>query len=181
MAQDILIIVNAETGTVQMFAADPSIVQGNSQGSNELWVRVPASENLRWRVEPLQLSEGVSGEGDMYHAIISSVRLWGANAGQNQGDAGNYLVNWASNNGAGDTPYYNPSGDLIPGKNEDGKPATIGTQGINRPFVECTTQLSNRDEETSLKLAYSFSVDIYKGRQKVRSISWDPYVTVYRP
>lgn len=178
MAQDILIIVNCETGTVQMYAADPAIVQGNSQGSNELWVRVPASENLRWRVEPLQMAAGAGNEGDLYHAIISNLKLWGANpsATPPQGDASVYLVNWASNNGAGDTPYYNPPGDIRPGNT-----MPIATQGINRPFIECTTQMSSRDEVQSPRIAYSFTVDIYRGREKVNSVTWDPYVTVYRP
>ncbi|MDI3290365.1 hypothetical protein [Polyangium sp. 15x6] len=181
MAQDILIIVNAKTGTVQMYAADPSIVQGNSQGSNELWVRVPASEQLRWRVEPLQLAEGASGEADLYHAIITRVELWGPTESPPQGDASKYLVDWISNNGAGDTPYYSAPGTITAGKNTFGPPTPIATQGINRPFVACETQMSNRDEMVSPKIAYSFSVDIYLGREKVNTVTWDPYVTVYRP
>jgi len=178
MAQDILVIINCKSGTVNMYAADPSIVQGNSQGSSELWVRVPASENLRWRVVPLQLGEGAGGAAQLYHTIISKYHLWEANPSAHpaQGEASEYLVNWATNNGAGDTPYYHPPGDL----NRD-TDAAITTQGINRPFVECTTQLTGRDEEESKRLAYTFYVDIYRDREKVRTINWDPYVTVYRP
>lgn len=164
MAQDILVIVNCETNAVQMYC-DPSILYNSSEGSSELWVKVPVSTNLRWRTVPLQLTDEGAG---IYHTIISAYRLWPG--------ASDYLVDWATSNGGGDAPRYNPPGEL----NQEVS-APIAIEGINRPFIQCLTQLKNRDEMQSPQVAYTFYIDIYKNGHKLRTINWDPYVTVYRP
>jgi hypothetical protein len=174
--QDILIVVDCVRQSVQMYAADPGIVQSNSQGTNELWVKVPADTVLRWRAVPLQMDTGSDSEPELYHVIISSFKLWGAGGGTPpQGDASLYLKEWGTSNGEGDAPYYSSTGNIAPNTT-----LPVGTEGINRPFVQTTAQLTNRDETQGPKVAYSFTVDVYKNRTKVATINWDPFVTVYR-
>ncbi len=169
MAQDILIIINCDktaSNRIQMFC-DPSILDRSSEGSNELAVRVPVGTELRWRAVPLQLSEGASGGAGLYHVIIKQYRLWP--------NAEKYLVEWGTSNGGGDAPFYTPAGNLAASTD-----AAISTEGIDRPFIQCLTQLTSRDENVSPQVAYTFTVAIYKNGDKVEELGWDPYVTVYR-
>lgn len=171
MAQDILIIINCDrsaSNRIQMFC-DPSILDGNpgeGEGSYELGVKVPVSTELRWRATPLQTTD--PNDSGVYHVIIEQFHLWD--------NAGNYLVEWGTSNGGGDAPFYKPPGNLT----SDAQ-AAIGVEGIDRPFVQCLTQLTSRDETLGPKIAYNFTVAIYKNGTKVEDLSWDPYVTVYRP
>lgn len=176
MAEDILIVVNCETKAIQMFC-DPSIYHDNGEGSPELGVRVPAGTELRWRVVPLQLSQGPSMAAGVYHTIITAYGLYP--------DASTYLTEWGTSNGAGDAPYYSQPGNL--GSNSAPLPvpaatsAAISVEGINRPFVQCLTQLANRDQQEGPRVAYTFEVAIYKDGTKVDRVTWDPYVIVFRP
>lgn len=165
MAQDILIVVDCKSNKVQMFC-DPSILDsGSTEGSNELAVKVPVTTELRWRVVPLQLTD--PQDAGVYHTIIESFRLW-----QNAGD---YLIEWGTSNGDGSAPYYQSPGGLRPETS-----APVAVEGINRPFVQCLTQLTSRDETQSPRVAYTFTVGIYKNGTRVDGITWDPYVTIYR-
>lgn len=47
--------------------------------------------------------------------------------------------------------------------------------------MQCNTQLKDRDQQESPQVAYTFEVAIYKDGTKVDSITWDPYVIVFRP
>lgn len=168
MAQDILIVINTDrsaSNRIQMFC-DSSILDSSSEGSNELAVKVPVGTELRWRSVPLQTTD--PGNTGVYHVIIESYRLWD--------QAGTYLVEWGTSNGGGDAPFYKPTGNLSPET-----VAPISVEGIDRPFIQCLTQLSNRDENVSPKVAYTFTVGIYKNGDKVEDLSWDPFVTVFRP
>jgi len=173
---DILVLVDVNNRTAQMYAADQGIVQGGTQGSNELWVKVPAESQLRWRAEPLQ-SAASDGTGlKLYHTLITQFHLWEANLNSTppQGDARQYLVEWGCDNGSGEAPFYNTPETIYPDKPIDIKP-----QGIYRPYIQCTTALG-RNENQSKRVAYTLTVDVYLGDVKQYSISWDPYVTVYR-
>ncbi|MCY1055748.1 hypothetical protein [Nannocystis sp. SCPEA4] len=176
MSQDILIIVNCDRtapNRIQMFC-DPSIAyagtQGGGEGSNELGVKVPLNTELRWRAVPLQTQD--PNDAGVYHVVIKRYHLWN-NA---QGNAANYLVEWGTSNGGSDAPFYKPPGNLAPDTD-----AAISTEGIDRPFVQCLTQLTSRDENLSPQIAYSFTVTIFKNGDKVEDLSWDPYVVIYRP
>lgn len=172
MAQDILIIVNCDRNArnrIQMFC-DPAIATDNSEGSYELGIRVPADTELRWRAVPLQITD-VSGAAGVYHVIIEQYHLWN----NEQGDAAKYLVEWGTSNGNGDAPRYTNPGNL-----DADKITAITVEGINRPFVQCLTQLTSRDENQSPKVAYNFTVAIYKNGTKIEDLSWDPSVIVYR-
>ncbi|WP_437999641.1 hypothetical protein WMF26_06715 [Sorangium sp. So ce185] len=174
---DILILIDVNNQTVQMYAADTGIVQAGSQGTNELWVKVPAESNLRWRVEPLQAATFENGELKLYHTLITKFHLWAANAQATppQGDASKYLTEWGCDNGSGNAPFYATPETITPDTN-----IGTSTQGIYRPYIQCTTALG-RDETQSQKLAYTFYVQVYKaGKPYGPPISWDPYVTVYR-
>ena len=170
MAQDILIVVNCKlsgASAIQMYC-DPSILDRSPEGSYELGVRVPLGTVLRWRAVPLQLAEGTDGDAGVYHVIIKQYHLWD--------NAGQYLTEWGTSNGGGDAPLY-----LSPGNLAADTPAALSTEGIDRPFIECLTQLTNRDESVSPRVAYSFTVSVYKNGDQVNEFTWDPYVTIYRP
>ncbi|WAS89737.1 hypothetical protein [Nannocystis punicea] len=142
MAQDILIIVSIDRSLpaaqrVEMYC-DPSILDGSSEGSNELAVKVPVGTELRWRVVPLQTTD--PSDAGVYHANIESYYLWNDNGV----DAGTYLTEWGTSNGGGDAPFYSSTGTL-----GNDVPASVGVEGIDRPFIQCLTQLSNRDERQS--------------------------------
>ncbi|PCC74043.1 Inclusion body protein [Nannocystis exedens] len=144
---------------------DPSILDDSSEGSNELAVKVPVGTELRWRAVPLQTT--APGDAGVYHTIIEAYYLWD--------QAGTYLTEWGTSNGGGDAPFYKSTGNLA-----NNTPATIAVEGIDRPFIQCLTQLANRDQNVSPKVAYTFYIGIYKNGDKVEQISWDPFVTVYR-
>lgn len=187
MSQDILVVVDCKAKNAKMYAADANIAQGSSQGTDELYVKVPVGEQLRWYAVPLQFSEGIEGEGQ-WHVILTKVQLWGPHGTPGspgyQGDAKLYLADWAVNNGGSDNPCYANQGPLT-FQSSDGNQVSNETQidvlGTNRPFVECTTQLTSRDEPQSPKLAYTFWCQIYENSSKVAEFSWDPFVTVCRP
>ena len=180
MSKDILIVVDCKAERVKMYAADESIVV-SSQGGDELFINVAVGEQLRWSAVPLQFSEGIEGEGE-WNVILSKVQLWGA--GGAQGEADLYLQDWAINNGGSHRPSYEDQGPIsfeTSGNNKVSNEFSITSLGTNRPFVECTTALTNRDEEKSPKVAYTFWCQIFKNKEKVGEFSWDPFVTVFRP
>lgn len=175
---DILCVIDCDNPNgpngVKMYAGDTRIVT-SGEGGHELAVHVPTDSVLRWRAVPLQLNSDQGGTDEYYHTIISKVHLWGANPGNNQGDARPYLVEWAANRGEGGAPIYAHNSNVAPDHE-----IALDTVGRYRPYIQCNTTLEGRDQRTSPKVAYTFYVKIYRGEDFIREISWDPYVTVYR-
>lgn len=195
MATDILIIVdcqqpvdsngNLTPDAVRMYAADPSIVRGNSQGTTELWVQVPSETNLNWRAVPLQLSQGLP-EGQRWHVVITQVKLWGANSSK-QLNASQFLQQWFAAAGAASGPSYaaatesftfTPPSPAVGGSTSSNT-ADVVSQPISDPYVQATC--TGFMEDVSNYAAYSFTCTIYKGGTKYATVSWDPYVTVTQP
>lgn len=192
MSVDILIVIDCQkplsgnnqlpAEAVRMYASEPStIVRSNSQGGAELWVQVPPETNLRWRAVPLQMSQGLP-EGQTWQVMITQVKLWGPNGG-NQLDASKYLQVWFADAGTGKGPSYDPSpGQLsfspaTPSLNGSSLSNQAGIQiaSIGDPFVQatCFGEMSSNQY-----VAYSFTCTVYNNGRQYATVTWDPYVTI---
>lgn len=183
---DILVVVDVKKSSVQMWASDDSIVLSGN-GTKELYVNIPVGDNIRWTAVPLQATDG--SDANLYSVIITDVKLWGANSQNNQTDAYPYLNNWLLNNGDMTIASYTKQGDLTQNypwtAHNDGShtsgPFATATLGDYSPFVQCTTQLNDRDTPFIQKVAYTFTVKIYmNGQDTGKTITWDPFVRIYR-
>ncbi|HEY0192208.1 MAG TPA: hypothetical protein VGC42_13900, partial [Kofleriaceae bacterium] len=123
-------------------------MQNNTQGSTELWVKVPPEANLRWRAVPLQLTDS---DNQAYHVMITQVTLWGANTGTSQLDAYQYLQQWFVDAGTGYGVTYSSASqplnltDPSPGSASLSNQAQVQKATITDPFVQatCTGAMAN--------------------------------------
>ena len=173
---DILIVVDCESiennpnasasEVINMFASD-DIILDNSQGSNELSIKVNADDSIRWRTISRQIGATEGGDDDQrYNVLIAHDHDW---------ENHKYLKKFTGYDGAGDMHIYESDGCSM-----DGNPS-IKNQYTYRPYVEATATLSPMDKD-GVKSAYTFSVNIYKGKNdKPVNYSWDPFVTIYHP
>lgn len=174
---DILITIDCEHKTPKMYAANSNIVL-NGQGTGELYVHVQADDSIRWRVVPLQFSEGVGGTG-RWHVILTRVLLWGT-AGASD-DAEKYLINWTADDGAGTAEVYKPNNQNLQfASNRWSQELSVQPIGTYAPYIECTAQLPDRDTNESPKIAYTFECSIYKDNNLQSKFQWDPYVKISR-
>jgi hypothetical protein len=189
MAKDILIIVDCQkpvtngklpSDAVSMYAADSSIVQGNSQGSTELHVKVAPETNLRWRAVPLQISQGLP-EGQNWQVMITQVILWGA--GDKQLDASQFLQQWFADAGTANGPAYSRATESFnfspespkPGSSTTSNAAGVSIQPITDAFVQATCV---GEMQATQYVAYSFVCTVYQNGKQYATVSWDPYVTI---
>lgn len=189
MPKDILIIVNCElplnsnnqlpSNAVQMFSADPNIVQNGSQGTTELWINVPPETNLRWRAVPLQITDLGNNP---YQVLITQVQIWGSSPSNNQLDAWQYLQQWFADAGSGTGVSYAQATQAIqltdpaPGTASTSNPIPVANQTLPDPFVQAIT--TNPMPAGKNKVAYSFICTVYKNGAPYATVTWDPYVTV---
>lgn len=188
MSVDILIVVDCQqplnannqlpVEAVFMYASQAStIVRSNSQGGSELWVQVPPETNLRWRAVPLQMSQGLP-EDQRWQVIITQVKLWGSNGG-NQLDANQFLKVWFTDAGTANGPGYSPSPGELSFTSEGGyslsNQAGVQTGQTADPFVQATCF---GEMSASQYVAYSFTCTVYNNGRLYTTVSWDPYVTI---
>lgn len=199
MSQDILIVVDCQaklsnntlpSSAVKMYAASSDIVV-SGQGTNEIWVKVPTETNLRWRAVPLQMSQGLP-ENQRWEVMITRVKLWGANASQNQLDAAEYLQDWTADGGLYAGVAYKFPGiqhneqltfsPEVPPPNGSSESQVVGVQTdvqVRDPYVQCTTYgAMDVTSGNKPRAAYSFTCSIYQNGKPYATVTWDPFVTV---
>ncbi|EYF06490.1 AidA/PixA family protein [Chondromyces apiculatus] len=177
---NVLIVIDCDSimsgttdpGKVIQMYADPSIVQkdangSSTQGSYELSIEVQNQDVIRWFMFPKEVKASDTDQG--YTAIVSSDYAWN--------DA-KLLASWTAYDGQGTILIYKPDAQPLP----SGTTATVATVGDYKPYIQAQAVLPGRpDPGTNQQEAYTFYVDIYQGTTKVKTYSWDPFVTVTQP